>query len=81
MVEHRICRYITHYLDKHRNDVKVEVFSEVEPDPSDETVFKGADMMGSFKPDVIIALAAVQQWMQQKGCGYSMSTQKRHSME
>ena len=36
--------------------MKVEIFFEVEPDPSDETVFKGADMMKSFKPDVIIAL-------------------------
>ncbi|PFE61764.1 bifunctional acetaldehyde-CoA/alcohol dehydrogenase [Bacillus thuringiensis] len=47
---------VTHYLQQHLNDVKVGVFSEVEPDPSDETVFKGAEMMRSFKPDVIIAL-------------------------
>ncbi|PGM47379.1 bifunctional acetaldehyde-CoA/alcohol dehydrogenase [Bacillus thuringiensis] len=47
---------VTHYLQQHLNDVKVGVFSKVEPDPSDETVFKGAEMMRSFKPDVIIAL-------------------------
>ncbi|MDR4982981.1 bifunctional acetaldehyde-CoA/alcohol dehydrogenase [Bacillus cereus] len=56
MVEHGYVDTVTHYLRKHTNDVKVEVFFEVEPDPSDETVFKGAEMMKSFKPDVIIAL-------------------------
>jgi len=56
MVEHGYVDTVSHYLRKHVNDVKVEVFFEVEPDPSDETVFKGAEMMRSFKPDVIIAL-------------------------
>ncbi|KYQ04115.1 Alcohol dehydrogenase Acetaldehyde dehydrogenase [Bacillus cereus] len=56
MVEHGYVDKVTHYLRKHVNDVKVEVFFEVEPDPSDETVFKGAEMMRSFQPDVIIAL-------------------------
>ena len=56
MVEHGYVDTVTHYLRKHVNDVKVEVFFEVEPDPSDETVFKGAEMMRSFQPDVIIAL-------------------------
>ncbi|HFK1463331.1 TPA: bifunctional acetaldehyde-CoA/alcohol dehydrogenase [Bacillus cereus] len=56
MVEHGYVDTVAHYLNKNANDVKVEVFFEVEPDPSDETVFKGAEMMRSFKPDVIIAL-------------------------
>ncbi|HGG0585448.1 bifunctional acetaldehyde-CoA/alcohol dehydrogenase [Bacillus cereus] len=56
MVEHGYVDTVAHYLNKYANDVKVEVFFEVEPDPSDETVFKGAEMMRSFKPDVIIAL-------------------------
>ncbi|MCD2337487.1 bifunctional acetaldehyde-CoA/alcohol dehydrogenase [Bacillus cereus] len=56
MVEHGYVDTVTHYLNKHANDVKIEVFFEVEQDPSDETVFKGAEMMRSFKPDVIIAL-------------------------
>ncbi|MBG0971882.1 bifunctional acetaldehyde-CoA/alcohol dehydrogenase [Bacillus sp. SRB3LM] len=56
MVEHGYVDTVAHYLNKHANDVKVEVFFEVETDPSDETVFKGAEMMKSFKPDVIIAL-------------------------
>ncbi|PFR35969.1 bifunctional acetaldehyde-CoA/alcohol dehydrogenase [Bacillus cereus] len=56
MVEHGYVDTVANYLNKNANDVKVEVFFEVEPDPSDETVFKGAEMMKSFKPDVIIAL-------------------------
>lgn len=56
MVEHGYVDTVAHYLNKNANDVKVEVFFEVEPDSSDETVFKGAEMMKSFKPDVIIAL-------------------------
>ncbi|MEF8683860.1 UNVERIFIED_CONTAM: bifunctional acetaldehyde-CoA/alcohol dehydrogenase [Bacillus cereus] len=56
MVELGYVDTVTHYLQQHLNDVKVGVFSEVEPDPSDETVFKGAERMRSFKPDVIIAL-------------------------
>ncbi|HDR5277213.1 TPA: bifunctional acetaldehyde-CoA/alcohol dehydrogenase [Bacillus thuringiensis] len=56
MVELGYVDTVTHYLQQHLNDVKVGVFSEVEPDPSDETVFKGAEMMRSFKPDEIIAL-------------------------
>ncbi|HDR5271483.1 bifunctional acetaldehyde-CoA/alcohol dehydrogenase [Bacillus thuringiensis] len=56
MVELGYVDTVTHYLQQHLNDVKVGVFSEVETDPSDETVFKGAEMMRSFKPDVIIAL-------------------------
>ncbi|PGR76057.1 bifunctional acetaldehyde-CoA/alcohol dehydrogenase [Bacillus cereus] len=56
MVELGYVDTVTHYLQQHLNDVKVGVFSEVEPDPSDETVFKGAEMMRSFKPDVIVAL-------------------------
>ncbi|MDA2310512.1 MULTISPECIES: bifunctional acetaldehyde-CoA/alcohol dehydrogenase [Bacillus cereus group] len=56
MVEHGYVDTVAHYLRKHANDVTVEVFFEVEPDPSDETVFKGAEMMRSFQPDVIIAL-------------------------
>ena len=40
MVEHGYVDTVAHYLNKHANDVKVEVFFEVEPDPSDETVLK-----------------------------------------
>lgn len=47
---------ILYYLRKRETHVHCEIFSEVEPDPSVETVMKGADMMHSFQPDVIIAL-------------------------
>ncbi len=47
---------VLHYLNLNPNNVKVEMFSDVEPDPSDVTVFKGAEMMRAFQPDVIIAL-------------------------
>ena len=80
MVEHGYVDTVAHYLNKNANDVKVEVFFEVEPDPSDETVFKGAEMMKSFKPDVIIALGGGSAMDAAKECGYSMSIQKRHSM-
>ncbi len=47
---------ILYYLRKRENPVHCRIFSEVEPDPSIETVRKGAEMMEEFKPDVIIAL-------------------------
>ncbi len=47
---------ILYYLRKRAEHVHCEIFSEVEPDPSIETVKKGAEMMNEFKPDVIIAL-------------------------
>ncbi len=39
-----------------RRGIKAEVFSEVEPDPSVDTVMKGVEAMNRFQPDVIIAL-------------------------
>ena len=47
---------ILYHLRKRNIYVHSEIFSEVEPDPSFDTVKKGVDMMNSFKPDVIIAL-------------------------
>jgi acetaldehyde dehydrogenase / alcohol dehydrogenase len=47
---------VLYYLRKRPDYVHCEIFSEVEPDPSIETVMKGAEMMASFQPDVIIAL-------------------------
>lgn len=43
-------------LAKRKNDVKVEVFSEVEPNPSTNTVYKGLEMFTAFNPDTVIAL-------------------------
>lgn len=47
---------ILYYLRKRTEHVHCEIFSDVEPDPSIETVQRGAQMMDEFKPDVIIAL-------------------------
>nr|WP_245595982.1 bifunctional acetaldehyde-CoA/alcohol dehydrogenase [Paenibacillus taiwanensis] len=47
---------VEHYLRQRRNPVAIEVFYDVEPDPSTTTVNRGTDMMKSFKPDCIIAL-------------------------
>lgn len=47
---------LTHYLRQHPNNVHYQIFSEVEPDPSIETVMKGTALMNNFEPDVIIAL-------------------------
>ena len=47
---------ITHQLRKRRNPVMIDVFCDVEPDPSVETVLNGAEAMRKFKPDTIIAL-------------------------
>lgn len=47
---------VLYYLRKRQQYVHCEIFSEVEPDPSVDTIMKGCDMMNKFKPDVIIAL-------------------------
>jgi len=47
---------VLYFLRKRAEYVHCEIFSEVEPDPSVETILKGAEMMHNFKPDVIIAL-------------------------
>ncbi|MEG0951448.1 MAG: bifunctional acetaldehyde-CoA/alcohol dehydrogenase [Niameybacter sp.] len=47
---------LVYQLNKNQNKVSIEIFSDVEPDPDLVTVRKGAEMMRSFKPDVIIAL-------------------------
>ncbi|MYL33549.1 bifunctional acetaldehyde-CoA/alcohol dehydrogenase [Pontibacillus yanchengensis] len=47
---------ILHYLRKRPDYVHCEIFSDVEPDPSSDTVMRGAEMMKQFQPDVIIAL-------------------------
>ena len=47
---------VLYYLRKREKYVHSQIFSEVEPDPSFETIKKGVDMMKSFMPDVIIAI-------------------------
>ena len=47
---------ILYHLRKREKHVHCEIFSDVESDPSFETVNKGLELMRNFKPDVIIAL-------------------------
>ncbi|MFP4974872.1 bifunctional acetaldehyde-CoA/alcohol dehydrogenase [Paenibacillus sp. CN-4] len=47
---------VEHYLRQRQTPVAIEVFSEVEPDPSTTTVERGTAMMNRFQPDCIIAL-------------------------
>lgn len=51
-------------------DIQIEVFDQVEPDPSTDTVDRGVRLMNEFKPDTIIAIgggspldAAKNMWM------------------
>lgn len=70
MVQFGYADVVREVLARRSNDVKVEVFSEVEPNPSTNTVYKGLEMMNDFKPDTIIGLgggsamdAAKGMWM------------------
>lgn len=56
MVELGYVEKLEYQLRKRRNPVMVDVFSDVEPDPSVDTVLNGAEAMRRFKPDTIIAL-------------------------
>ncbi len=47
---------ILHYLRRRPEYCHAEIFSDVEPDPSVDTIMRGVEMMRSFQPDVIIAL-------------------------
>ncbi len=47
---------ILYHLRNRQKYVHSEIFSEVEPDPSFDTIKKGVEQMNSFKPDVIIAI-------------------------
>jgi len=53
------CGYVDkvlYYLRKRQDYVHSEIFSDVEPDPSFDTIKKGVEAMNRFNPDVIIAL-------------------------
>lgn len=61
---------VLYYLRKRDRYVHSEIFADVEPDPSLDTVTRGLNLMKAFRPDVIIALgggspidAAKAMWM------------------
>lgn len=47
---------ITYYLNKRKNGCKYDVFSNINPDPDVETVWRGLEAIKAFEPDCIIAL-------------------------
>ena len=47
---------ILYHLRKRKEYVHSEIFADVEPDPSFDTIQRGIDAMNKFHPDVIIAL-------------------------
>ena len=47
---------VVYQLNKNLNNVTIDIFSDVEPDPDLTTVRRGTEMMNAFNPDVIIAL-------------------------
>ncbi|NLO83038.1 MAG: bifunctional acetaldehyde-CoA/alcohol dehydrogenase [Clostridiales bacterium] len=47
---------VLYYLRKRQQYVHSEIFAEVEPDPSVDTIKRGTELMNKFNPDVIIAL-------------------------
>ncbi|MGX7205738.1 bifunctional acetaldehyde-CoA/alcohol dehydrogenase [Enterococcus pingfangensis] len=70
MVQFGYADIVREALGRRKNDVRVEVFSEVEPNPTTNTVYKGLEMIVDFQPDTIIALgggsamdAAKGMWM------------------
>ncbi|MFC5703120.1 bifunctional acetaldehyde-CoA/alcohol dehydrogenase [Cohnella faecalis] len=56
MVQLGYAEKVEYYLRKRRTPVAIEIFSDVEPDPSVDTVERGTRVMAQFKPDCIIAL-------------------------
>jgi len=47
---------VLYHLRNRQKYVHSEIFSDVEPDPSFDTIKKGVEQMNNFKPDVIIAI-------------------------
>lgn len=56
MVKLGFVERVLYFLRKRPDYVHCEIFSEVEPDPSVDTIRRGVEAMNKFRPDVIIAL-------------------------
>ena len=56
MVDLGYVNKILYHLRNRQEYVHAEIFSEVEPDPSFDTINRGVEQMRHFQPDVIIAL-------------------------
>ena len=47
---------VLYYLKRNGSNIRCETFSDIEPEPSIETVMNGTERMRKFQPDCIIAL-------------------------
>nr|WP_125958180.1 bifunctional acetaldehyde-CoA/alcohol dehydrogenase [Vagococcus bubulae] len=56
MVEFGYAQKVIDELMKRQNKVKFEMFSDVEPNPSTDTVYAGTEQMMKFQPDTVIAI-------------------------
>ncbi|HCM89524.1 MULTISPECIES: bifunctional acetaldehyde-CoA/alcohol dehydrogenase [Vagococcus] len=56
MVQFGYTQKVIDELNKRNNKVTYEIFSDVEPNPSTNTVYAGTEMINKFKPDTIIAI-------------------------
>ena len=56
MVEFGYAQKVIDELMKRQNNVKFEMFSDVEPNPSTDTVYAGTEQMMKFQPDTVIAI-------------------------
>lgn len=56
MVKFGLSNRIFEILGRRANEVKIEMFSDVEPDPTTDTVERGLLKIRAFEPDTIIAL-------------------------
>lgn len=56
MVDLGYVKKVTDQLNLRRNNVSVQLFTDVEADPSIQTVKKGYELMRSFEPDTIVAI-------------------------
>lgn len=56
MVEFGYAQKVIDELMKRPNKVKFEMFSDVEPNPSTNTVYAGTEQMMKFQPDTVIAI-------------------------
>ena len=56
MVEHGLVAKVVDVLRKRSNQVVYEIFSDIEPDPTTNTVEKGLAKIKDYEPDTIIAV-------------------------
>lgn len=71
MVKFGLVARVVDVLRRRSNDVKYEIFSDVEPDPTTNSVKRGLDKIRAFEPDTIIAIgggspmdAAKMMWLE-----------------